>query len=198
VFDRVLGIDPGLSRCGYGLVERSGATSRALVHGVIRTHPETPVPERLALLQADVEALFAEHRPAVVAVERLFFQVNARTAMNVGQASGIVLAAAARHDVAVHQYTPNEVKQAVTGYGAAGKAQVRAMVTSLLKLAEPPRPFDACDALALALCHCTVGALRSRVDAALARGRAGGRAAGSRAVGAGAGSAGASRVGVRP
>ena len=178
MFARVLGIDPGLSRCGFGLVERRGGAPRPVAHGVLRTDPEAPLPERLAVLQVDIEALFAQHRPDVVAVERLFFQVNVRTAMAVGQASGIVLAAAARCGAAVHQYTPNEVKQAVTGYGAAQKAQVRAMVTSLLKLAEPPRPFDACDALALALCHCTVGGLRDRVDAALARSSAvGGRAA---------------------
>jgi crossover junction endodeoxyribonuclease RuvC len=169
MFARVLGIDPGLSRCGFGLVERRAGSPRPLAHGVLRTDVAAPLPERLADLQADVEALFAEHRPDVVAVERLFFQVNVRTAMAVGQASGLVLAAAARSGADVHQYTPNEVKQAVTGYGAAQKAQVRAMVTALLQLAEPPKPFDACDALALALCHCTVAGLRGRVDAALAR-----------------------------
>jgi crossover junction endodeoxyribonuclease RuvC len=121
------------------------------------------------VLQAEVEALFAEHRPDVVAVERLFFQVNVRTAMSVGQASGIILAAASRCGAAVHMYTPNEVKQAVTGYGAAPKAQVRAMVTALLKLEGPRSAQDAYDALALALCHCTVGGLRDRLDAAVAR-----------------------------
>ncbi len=171
MFARVLGIDPGLSRCGFGLVERRPGTPRPLAHGVMRTDVDAPLPERLAVLQGDVEALLDEPRPDVVAVERLVFQVNVRTAMAVGQASGIVLAAAARRGSAVHMYTPNEVKQAVTGYGAAPKAQVRAMVTALLKLEGPRQAQDAYDALALALCHCTVGGLRDRLDAAVARTR---------------------------
>jgi crossover junction endodeoxyribonuclease RuvC len=169
VFARVLGIDPGLSRCGFGLVERRAGGPRSLAFGVLRTDVDASLPERLGVLQADVEALFAEHQPDVVAVERLFFQVNVRTAMSVGQASGIVLAAAARCGAAVHMYTPNEVKQAVTGYGAAPKTQVRAMVTALLKLDGPHKAQDAYDALALALCHCTVGGLRDRVDVAVSR-----------------------------
>ena len=153
MFARVLGIDPGLSRCGFGLVERRAGAPRSLAFGVLRTDVDAPLPERLGVLQTDVEALFAEHRPDVVAVERLFFQVNVRTAMSVGQASGVVLAAAARGGAAVHMYTPNEVKQAVTGYGAATKEQVQLMVQTLLGLATLPQPADAADAAALALTH---------------------------------------------
>jgi crossover junction endodeoxyribonuclease RuvC len=149
----VMGIDPGLSRCGYGVVERgpSGLTARAA--GVITTPPEDGVPVRLAALGAELRALLAEFSPAVVVVERVLFQANARTAMAVGQASGMALAAAADAGAEVVQYSPNEVKLAVTGYGAAGKAQVQAMVQRVLGLEQLPRPPDVADALALAICH---------------------------------------------
>jgi crossover junction endodeoxyribonuclease RuvC len=156
----VLGIDPGVSRCGYGAVAADGSALRALAYGVIRTPPGDPLPDRLAALHAELEALVGELGPAAVAVERVFFQTNVRTAMSVGQASGLALAVAARAGVTVCQYTPNEVKQAVAGYGAAGKEQVQAMVTRLLHLDEPPRPPDAADALALAICHLSAGRLR--------------------------------------
>lgn len=149
----VLGIDPGLSRCGYGAVRREGSTVRAVAYGVIRTPPSDPLATRLAALEAELEALVHELRPSAVAVERVLFQANVRTAMSVGQASGLALAVAARAGAVVAHYSPNEVKLAVTGYGAADKAQVQQMVTRLLGLAEPPRPPDAADALALALCH---------------------------------------------
>ena len=170
----VLGIDPGVSRCGYGCVARDGGGTRVLAAGVITTPPSDPLPQRLADLDRELRALLADLGPAayadgdrpVVAVERLFFQVNARTAMSVGQASGLVLAAAVQAGCDVVQYTPNEVKQAVAGYGAATKDQVQRMVASLLGLAEPPRPPDAADALALALCHLAVAPLASRVASA--------------------------------
>ena len=160
----VLGIDPGLSRCGYGCVEARGQKGRVVAVGVLTTPPSEPLPHRLARLDADLGALLADLRPDAVAVERLFFQVNARTAMAVGQASGLVLAAAARSGAHVAQYTPNEVKQAVAGYGAAPKEQVQRMVQALLGLAEPPRPADAADALALALCHIATAPLRAAVS----------------------------------
>lgn len=150
----VLGIDPGLSRCGYGVVERgpTGAlTARAC--GVIRTPPDDELPHRLATLNRELRALLDEFRPDAVVVERVFFQTNVRTAMSVGQASGLALAAASEAGCDVAQYTANEVKQAVTGYGAATKEQVGRMVQSLLSLAEVPKPVDASDALALALTH---------------------------------------------
>ncbi len=162
----VLGVDPGLSRCGYGLVSRQGGVLTARAAGVIETSPEAPLPERLLIVQRELAALLADLRPQAVVVERVFFQVNARTAMSVGQASGLALAAAAAIGCEVAQYTANEVKQAVVGYGAATKAQVQRMVASTLGMAEPPRPPDVADALALALCHLTTLPLRRAVAAA--------------------------------
>ena len=149
----VLGVDPGLSRCGYCCLEVVGTGARPVALGVLRTPPSDAVPRRLADLQADVEALLAELRPSWVALERVLFQVNVRTAMGVGQASGVVMAAAVRHGAEVVEYSPNQVKEAVTGWGAAPKDQVQAMVQSLLGLARPPEPVDAADAAAVALCH---------------------------------------------
>jgi crossover junction endodeoxyribonuclease RuvC len=149
----VLGIDPGLSRCGYGAVRGTGAHCEAVVCGVLRTDPADDLPIRLAALARELEALFDELRPSAVAVERVLFQVNVRTAMSVGQVSGLVLAIAGRDGIPVVQYSPNEVKLAVAGDGGAGKEEVQAMVTRLLHLREVPRPADAADALALALCH---------------------------------------------
>lgn len=162
----VLGIDPGLSRCGYGGVRREGRALKAVAAGVLTTLADAPLERRLADLQADLRALIADLRPATVAVERVFFQVNVRTAMSVGQASGLALAEAAVAGCQVVQYTPNEVKQAVAGYGSATKAQVQRMVQTQLGLAAPPRPPDAADALALALCHLAVAPFRASVDAA--------------------------------
>jgi crossover junction endodeoxyribonuclease RuvC len=162
----VLGIDPGLSRCGYGAVIREQAGLRAVAAGVITTPTSEELPQRLALLAAELRALVSELAPDVVAVERVLFQANARTAMAVGQASGLALVAAAERGCPVIQYSPNEVKLAVAGYGAATKAQVQRMVQRLLHLAEPPRPPDTADALALALCHLTGAPLRAAVAAA--------------------------------
>jgi crossover junction endodeoxyribonuclease RuvC len=161
----VLGIDPGVSRCGYGCIESARGQTKALAVGVLATPPSQPLPERLAALDADIRELLADLRPDVVAVERLFFQTNVRTAMSVGQASGLVLAAAVQAGCVVTQYTPNQVKQAVAGYGAAGKEQVQRMVQSLLGLPEVPKPADAADALALALCHVATAPLQSRLEA---------------------------------
>lgn len=151
----VLGVDPGLSRCGYAVVEpgpRAGR-ARAVAIGVIRTDPGLEHAHRLVELQREVRSLLAEFEPAVVSVERIFFQRNVRTVVGVSQASGLVLAEAAGRGAAVVQYSPNEVKAAVTGDGAADKAAVTTMVQALLGLAQPPRPADAADAAALALCH---------------------------------------------
>jgi crossover junction endodeoxyribonuclease RuvC len=148
----VLGIDPGVSRCGYGVVARAGGRIRARACGVIRTPPSEPLPARLLALADELALLVAEMRPTAVAVERVLFQVNTRTAMSVGQASGLALAAAARAGVPVVQYSPNEVKLAVTGDGRADKQAVQSMVTRLLALPSQPSP-DAADALALACCH---------------------------------------------
>ena len=166
----VLGIDPGLSRCGYGVVERVGRRPRAVAAGVIRTDPTLEVPNRLSALQADLRALIGQHRPAVVAIERVLFQVNARTAIPVAQAAGVAMVEAVAACCEVVEYSPNQVKQAVAGYGAADKAQIGRMVQSLLGIAAPLRPVDAADAVALALCHLAHAPLRGRV-AALAAGR---------------------------
>lgn len=149
----VLGIDPGLSRCGYGCVARSGATFRAVAAGVVTTPPDDPIPKRLAMLRYELKAIMDEFRPDVVVVERIFCRTNARTAMPVGQASGVALLTAYEQGCAVAEYTAAEVKLAVTGYGAAPKEQVQAMVVKLLSLAEIPRPPDVSDALALGICH---------------------------------------------
>jgi crossover junction endodeoxyribonuclease RuvC len=169
----VLGIDPGLSRCGYGLVGRDGGSESrltAVAAGVVETAPQADLPDRLSTLQGELRALLAELRPAVVAVERVFFQVNARTAMSVGQASGLALAAASEAGCEVVQYTANEVKQAVVGYGSATKEQVQRMVMAVLGLAEVPRPPDVADALALAVCHLTTMPLRRAVARAVGGG----------------------------
>jgi crossover junction endodeoxyribonuclease RuvC len=149
----VLGIDPGVSRCGYGVVRRDGSTFHAVAYGVIRTPPRDELPTRLATLLRELDALMVEFPPMAMAVERVLFQVNTRTAMSVGQASGLALALAGRAGVPVVHYSPNEVKLAVAGDGAAGKYEVQQMVTRLLQLADVPDPPDAADALALALCH---------------------------------------------
>jgi crossover junction endodeoxyribonuclease RuvC len=165
----VLGIDPGLSRCGYGAVRATTGGPRAQAIGVIRTSPASELPARLAELQRELRSLIAELAPDVVAVERVFFQTNVRTAMSVGQASGLAMAEAVAAGCAVTQYSPNEVKLAVAGDGAADKTQVQHMVQRLLGLAAPPKPADAADAAALALCHLAHAPVRSRLAAATAR-----------------------------
>lgn len=163
----VMGVDPGLSRCGYGLVRRTDrATLVPVAAGVVETDPRHELPARLEVLQAELRSLLAEHRPDSVVVERVFFQVNARTAMSVGQASGLALAEASAAGCEVQQYSANEVKQALVGYGAASKEQVQHMVAAVLGLAAVPRPPDVADALALALCHLTTVPLRRAVEAA--------------------------------
>lgn len=151
---RVLGIDPGLTRCGVGVVDVERDRSARLVHvGVVRSEPDLPVERRLALIAAGIRAVVAAHRPHVVAVERVFAQDNLHTVMGTAQASGIALLIAAENDLPAATHTPSEVKAAVTGYGSADKRQVQTMVARVLRLDELPRPADAADALALALCH---------------------------------------------
>ena len=167
----VLGIDPGLSRCGYGVVAReAGDRLVARACGVIRTDPQLPLPARLVDLERELVRLVAEHAPSAVAVERVLFQTNVRTAMSVGQASGLALLVAARTGVPVAQYSPNEVKLTVTGDGAADKVQVQAMVTRLLGLASVPKPPDAADALGLALCHLSGARLVAALPAGMPAG----------------------------
>jgi len=167
----VLGIDPGLSRCGYGMVGRGEGDSalRAYAAGVVETDPAVPLAQRLLILHTELRALVEELKPRVVVVERVFFQVNAKTAMSVGQASGLALLVAAAAGCDVVQYTSNEVKQGLVGYGAATKEQVQRMVAQVLGLPAIDGPPDVADALALAVCHLTTVPLRRAVDAALVK-----------------------------
>ncbi|MGC5169896.1 crossover junction endodeoxyribonuclease RuvC [Microbacterium sp. DT81.1] len=151
---RVLGIDPGLTRCGVGVVDVARDRSATLVHvGVVRSSPDAPIAERLAAIAAGIRAVIDEHGPHVVAVERVFAQQNMHTVMGTAQASGIALLIAAEHGLPAALHTPTEIKAAVTGYGAADKRQVQTMVARVLRLEALPQPADAADALALALCH---------------------------------------------
>lgn len=165
----MLGIDPGVSRCGYGAVRRAGQGFEAVAAGVVTTPPAWPLPERLAHLAVELRRVVADVAPEVVVVERVLFQANARTAMSVGQASGLALVAAADAGCSVAQYSANEVKRAVAGYGAATKEQVQRMVAVLCSLPVVPAPPDVADALGLALCHLTVDAGRARVAAGVVR-----------------------------
>lgn len=159
---RVLGIDPGLTRCGYAVVDGRGPTRAVAISiGVITTPPSDPLPQRLASLRTEFTSLIAEFAPDVVAVEQVFFQVNVRTAMSVGQASGLALAEAALAGCEVIQYTPNQVKDAVAGWGGADKEQVQKMVQARLGLSTLPKPADAADAAALALCHLAMSPILS-------------------------------------
>jgi crossover junction endodeoxyribonuclease RuvC len=162
---RVIGIDPGFATTGYGVVERTDGRLRAIDHGAIRTPAGAAQAERLGTLQAAIDELLSRHAPEAVSVERLFFNVNVRTAMAVGQASGVALATAAARGLPVFEYTPLEVKQSVVGVGNADKNQVAVMVASLLGLGSPPTPADAADACAIAICHL----VRARLSAAIGR-----------------------------
>jgi crossover junction endodeoxyribonuclease RuvC len=168
-----LGIDPGLSRCGYGAVADDGGRLRPVAVGHLTTPPDAPLDRRLGTLLGDLESLLDDLRPEVVVVERVLFQVNVRTAMSVGQVSGLALASAARRGLPVVQYSPNEVKLAVVGYGSATKDQVQRMVQTLLGLSEMPRPADRADALALAICHLSGARLRAATAAASGTGGVG-------------------------
>ncbi|HSI93736.1 MAG TPA: crossover junction endodeoxyribonuclease RuvC [Jiangellaceae bacterium] len=166
---RVLGVDPGLTRCGLGVVDGSPGRPLSLVDvGVVRTPAQLALGERLVMLAGALDAWLDEHQPDAVAVERVFSQHNVRTVMGTAQASGVAVLAAARRGLPVALHTPSEVKAAVTGSGRADKAQVAAMVTRLLKLDARPRPADASDALALAICQVWRGAAHARLAAAVA------------------------------
>jgi crossover junction endodeoxyribonuclease RuvC len=156
---RVLGVDPGLTRCGVGVVDVAPDRTARMVHvDVLRTSPDQALELRLLALGRGLAALLDEFRPDAFAVERVFAQHNVRTVMGIAQISGIALHHAAERGVPVGLHTPSEVKAAITGYGAADKAQVTAMVTRVLGLAAPPKPADAADALAIAICHAWRGA----------------------------------------
>ena len=150
---RVLGVDPGLTRCGLGVVDGVPGRVSLVAVGVARTPSDADLGVRLVALEREIEAWLDLHRPEAVAVERVFAQHNVRTVMGTAQAGAVAITAAARRGIPVALHTPSEVKAAVTGSGRADKAQVGAMVTRILRLSAPPKPADAADALALAICH---------------------------------------------
>ncbi|MEV7769660.1 crossover junction endodeoxyribonuclease RuvC [Microbacterium sp. NPDC086615] len=151
---RVLGIDPGLTRCGIGVVDVSPNRTASLVHvGVVRSSTTDPIEKRLATIAAGIREILSAHDPHVVAVERVFAQNNRHSVMGTAQASGIALLLAAEHGIPAATHTPSEVKAAITGYGSADKLQVQTMVARVLRLDALPQPADAADALAIALCH---------------------------------------------
>ncbi|WP_030787151.1 crossover junction endodeoxyribonuclease RuvC [Streptomyces sp. NRRL S-920] len=169
---RVLGVDPGLTRCGVGVVD--GVAGRPLTMrgvGVVRTPADAELGHRLVAIEQGIEQWLDEHSPEVLAVERVFSQHNVRTVMGTAQASAVAMLCASRRGIPVALHTPSEVKAAVTGSGRADKAQVGAMVTRLLRLDAPPRPADAADALALAICHIWRAPAQNRLQQAVAENR---------------------------
>lgn len=166
---RVLGIDPGLTRCGMGVVDGSVGRPLTMVDvNVLRTSADLPVAQRLVTIEKGIDAWLDEYQPDAVAVERVFARSDVSTVMGTAQASGIALVCAARRGLPVALHTPSEVKAAVSGNGRADKAQVGAMITRILRLDAPPKPADAADALALAITHIWRGGAQSRIDAAVA------------------------------
>jgi crossover junction endodeoxyribonuclease RuvC len=169
---RVLGIDPGLTRCGMGVVEGAVGRPLSLVDvNVLRTSSDQPVATRLVTIERGIDAWLDDYRPDAVAVERVFARSDVSTVMGTAQASGIAMVAAARRGLPIALHTPSEVKAAVSGNGRATKAQVGAMVTRILRLDHAPRPADAADALALAITHIWRGGAQARIDAAVAGSR---------------------------
>lgn len=167
---RVLGVDPGLTRCGVGVVDgEPGRQPRLVAVGVITTPTDLDLAQRLLLIEAGLTEWVEQHHPDVVAVERVFAEHNLHSVIGTAQASGLALLVAAKAGLPAHLHTPTEVKAAITGSGRADKAQVGKMVARLLKLEAPPKPADAADAVALAICHLWRGAASDRIEAALAK-----------------------------
>ncbi len=165
---RVLGIDPGLTRCGVGIIESAPGRRGSLIHvDVLRTPAQMPLENRLANIHFELSDLISRYQPQAIAIERVFAQSNVRTVMGTAQVSGIGLLIAAQMGIDVKTYTPSEVKAAVSGNGRADKAQVTSMVTRILNLENPPKPADAADALAIAICHSWRGASMQRIEAAV-------------------------------
>ncbi len=156
----ILGIDPGTADTGYGIINTVGDTSKLIKYGSIKTSPKQQPGERLAYAYEQVGQLIHSYQPDIMAVEKLFFAKNERTALAVGRTVGVVLLCAAQKDLEVVEYTPNEVKQSVVGYGGADKRQVQYMVARILKLEDIPKPDDAADALAVCICHAHSARLR--------------------------------------
>ncbi len=152
--ERVLGIDPGFARCGYGIVGKEHNKPVAYLWGCIQTTPKTgDTPCRLLVIYDSIEQLIMTYKPSCLVCEKLFFSRNTTTALNVSEARGVIMLAAAKHQIPVFEYTPNQVKLAITGSGTADKKQIQMMIARVLRLSEIPKPDDAADGLALALCH---------------------------------------------
>jgi crossover junction endodeoxyribonuclease RuvC len=165
---RVLGVDPGLTRCGLGVVDGApGRPPTLIAVDVVRTPAELDTARRLVAIEVAIEEWISAYRPGAVAIERVFAQHNVQTVMGTAQAAGVAMLVAARKGIPVSLHTPSEVKASITGSGRADKGQVAAMVTRILKLDERPRPADAADALALAICHVWRGGTNARMDAAM-------------------------------
>jgi crossover junction endodeoxyribonuclease RuvC len=162
---KILGIDPGYAILGYGIVEMWGSRFSPCDYGAITTAADMTLPERLKLLYADLMDVIARHEPDVAAVEELFFNSNAKTALLVGQARGAAVLACVNAGLRIYEYTPLQIKQGLTGYGRADKAQMQMMVRTILRLDEAPKPDDAADALAAAICHGHSAAYRARMEA---------------------------------
>lgn len=150
---RILGVDPGYAIVGFGIVEYDGINFRLIEYGAVLTEAGTPFPERLRDIHADMEFIFDKYKPECMAIEKLFFTTNQKTAIDVAQARGVTVLSAAKRGIPISEYTPLQVKSAVTGYGKAEKKQVMEMTRQLLNLAQIPKPDDAADALAIAVCH---------------------------------------------
>ena len=172
---KVFGIDPGSARTGYGCVQSDGTRHHLIVCGAISIPASNAFPQKLKIIHAELAALMTRYRPDVVAIENLFHAANARSALKLGHARGVAMLAAVEAGVPIVEYTPAEVKQSVVGYGRAEKAQVQSMVQLLLGLSEPPAPFDASDALAIAVCHLHRTSVRSASRAPVEVPRAAGR-----------------------
>ena len=150
---KILGIDPGIAIMGYGVVEFNGNKVKVIENGVVTTSSKTKTPERLNILYDNLNEIINQHKPDEFAIEELFFNQNVKTAITVGHARGIQILCAQRNFLPIYEYTPLQIKQAITGYGRASKSQMQKTVTTLLNLKEIPKPDDAADALAIALCH---------------------------------------------
>lgn len=150
---RILGIDPGLAIVGYGVVDKEGNSYKTIYYDAITTQAHTPIENRIKIIYDEMNIIIEKYKPEVISIEELFFNNNAKTALAVGQARGVVLLSAVEHNIPIYEYTPLQVKQALTGYGRASKMQIQQMMKSMLGLSEIPKPDDVADALAIAICH---------------------------------------------
>lgn len=150
---RILGIDPGTAIMGYGVIDKEGNHARLVTYGCVRTQPHTPLPDRLLAIYEEIGQVISDHKPDSMGIEEVFFSRNVTTAISVGHARGVALLLAKMNQLTIGEYTPNQIKQGVSGYGSAGKRQVQEMVRIILNMKEIPKPDDAADALAVAICH---------------------------------------------